>query len=173
MTHQKCSIDIDNCISELNFISTITKNHKPCFKTKTTLSKNGWFVTAKRRWNGEKGEYGVVRINNVLDNCEQYYRTCILGSVGDNYERTNNPILSRLLESLKKSIVGFENLILTYDDQKNVSNDYTLIRNRVNDLLKKLDNYYGNDNIMIKSLIVRNPKSNFFNTDNIVFVRNK
>lgn len=166
-------INIDNCISELDFISSIPKNHKPCYRSKTTVSTKGWFVTAKRRWNGEKGEYGVVYVNKVLDDCETYYRTCILGSVGDNYDRDNNPILSRLLETLRNSVVGFDNLIDTYDDQRSVSNDYQLIKDRVNDLIKKLNNYYGNDNIMVKSLIVRNPKSNFFNTDNIVFVKNK
>ena len=123
MVSQK-NINIDNCINELDFISSIPKNHKPCFKTKTTLSKNGWFVTAKRRWNGEKGEQGVIYVNKILDDCEIYYRTCILGSVGDNYDRDNNPILSMLLETLKNSVVGFENLINTYEDQKGVSKDY-------------------------------------------------
>lgn len=164
-------MNIEDCIKELEFVSSIPKNHKPCFNTKTTISKNSWFVTAKRRWNGEKGEIGVIHISKIIDYCDLYYRAHILGSVGDNYENDINPIFSVLLDSLNKSIKGFDNLLETYSDQENVYNDYKNCRNKVLKLINKLDKFFNNDNIMIKSLMVRNPKSNFFNTDNIVFVK--
>ena len=66
MSEKNISFTIEDCISLLDFVSTIPSGHKPCYKTKTTVSKDAWFVTFKRRWNGEKGEYGIDHINKVL-----------------------------------------------------------------------------------------------------------
>ena len=69
-------LSIERCITELNFISSIKKGHKPLYNNKTTIEKSSWFVTLKRRWNGEKGENGIFHVNNVMSSCDLMYHMC-------------------------------------------------------------------------------------------------
>ena len=134
MSKEEVLLGIEDCISELEFISSVPKGHKPCYKTKTTVSAEGWFVTIRRRWNKEMGEYGIVHVNKVLSSCDLHYRMCIgnLGSSG------NLEGLKELSDALTKSISGFDNLIETYKDQKKVSDDYNICKKTVIDLSKTI-----------------------------------
>lgn len=114
-------IDLDLCLSMLNFIATIPEGHKPCYKSKTTVSKHEWFVTWKRRWKGEKGELGIIYVKKILTNCDRIYKD-LLGESERLF--SNRESLRKLSTSLKNSVEGFNNLITTYRDQPSVSKDY-------------------------------------------------
>ena len=141
---------LEKTISVLNFIGNIPKNHKPCYNSLTTVDKNSWFVTWKRRWNGEKGEKGIKYILKVLDSCDLYYRMCV-----NNWRCCNVELLQQLSQSLKDSVKGFDNLIETYSDQGNVKQDYikcketsiflyTNINNIINIIVSNRDKKSGN-----------------------------
>ena len=174
------NIDLSECISILDFISSIQQNNKPCYKTKTTISKQGWLVTIRRRWAGEKGEEGVLFINNLLCSCDIHYRMCLKNSeIGCD--------IDNLCLSLKNSISGFSNLINTYSDQKSISDDYAKIKNKVISLCDQIRNYLDkkpkkideteknkNENELVPVIISDNStRSNFFTTNNITFMVSK
>jgi len=152
MTEQSISDKIRNYISVLDFISTIPKGHKPCYKTKTTIPKDSWFVTIKRRWNGEKGEYGVEYITEILNDCEY-----ILNEIRDSED------ISELARSLSKSLKGFDKLIETYNDQKGVENSYKECKEIVEKLLININEAENKKN-SIKTV------KSFFNTTNVRFI---
>lgn len=159
MSEQSISDKIKNCISVLDFICTIPKNHKPCYKTKTTIPKDSWFVTIKRRWNGEKGEYGVEYINEILNQCDLYYRFCL-----DN--QSNIEDLTRLSKLLSQSLSGFDNLIETYNDQLIVEKSYKECKEMVKKLINDISEI-ENSKIASKPI-----KINFFTANNVKFISN-
>ena len=147
---------VSECISELEFISTIPKNHKPCYNSKTTISTSGWFVTLKRRWNNEKGEEGVLYVKKLLDSCDDIYHMCYEVESDDIQDLTN---------ALGSSVLGFDNLIDTYSDQPKVKDDYIECKNKVLSIL---------ENIKSKGKLVKveipNTKPSFFGTINSTFI---
>jgi len=146
--------NFENLVKELDFISSIPKNNKPCYITKTFIHKKAWFATARRRWKGEKGEHGIVHVNNILSSCDKYYRMCL--SVNNNNDDHENK-LRELLLKLKNTVIGFENLIETYNDQKSVSDDYKKCKERVESLYTEIGNYFDKKE---KALIANKLKEN-------------
>ena len=172
-------VDISECISLLNFISKIPKNHKPCYNSKTTVSKSGWLVTMRRRWYNEKGENGILYVTKILNRCDNHYRMC--------YDIESKDI-KNLTTALRNSVIGFDNLIETYGDQGSMADDYTKCKERViilcnnnnnnNNNLSDRENENKEDNEneteLIPMVIPDNPiKSNFFSMNNITFMISK
>ncbi len=150
MSGKNISFGIDDCISELDFISSIPSKHKPCYKTKTTITKGGWFVTIRRRWNGEMGEYGIIHVNKVLGSCDLHYRMCLDKLVADkNYQPDKNykESMKKLSAALKKSIIGFNNLIETYNDQEQI--DYKTCKTKAVELSGKIDQYFERQKLIV------------------------
>lgn len=129
-------INHERCIKVMKFISTIKINHKPCFNSLTTIDKNAWFTTFKRRWSGEKGEKGILYFKEILCSCDKLYRMCIF-DVGD------------LLDLYQDSIPGIENLINTYPEQTTVCDGYkeilSIVKDNINTLIKVIDDSYDSD----------------------------
>src|SRR5581483_12357753 len=102
-----------NLLDEWRFISTINKGEKPCYNDKTKINVSEWFVTWRRRYKGEKGEKGVLYMQNLLENTNKYLEL---------YKDGNK----LLLEVLNSSIIGINNLVYTYqmEEQEHVSKDY-------------------------------------------------
>ena len=163
MSEKNISYNIDKCLLILNFILTIPKGHKPCYKTKTTINKNEWFVTIKRRWNGEKGEYGIDYVNKILSSCDMYYRMCLNNDFNNNLEK-----LKILSETLKISVNGFNNLIITYSDQQTVYNYYKHCIDSVTKLYNTIDKKLTVINKLNNRL--NNDKTGFFNNKNITYI---
>ena len=92
----------------------------------------------RRRWGGEKGEYGVVYVGKILDSCDYHYRMCLQYSINGENKLDNIETLKNLKNILTSSIDGIDNLIDTYSDQINVSNDYKTIKNRIEIMIKDL-----------------------------------
>ena len=139
----------EECISNLEFITSIPKGHKPCYNTQTTISKDSWFTTVRRRWGGEKGEYGIIHVNKVLGSCDHHYRMCLkkLGNLtlDDqlNTEYSNVTMtIQQLHTALTNPLEGFSNLILTYKDQKEIFNNYIECKNKVIFLIGLIDEYF-------------------------------
>ena len=153
---------ITECISVLKFISDIKQGEKPCYFSKTVISKNEWFGTIKRRWNGEKGENGIVYVNKILDRCEHYCRMCMNESVYST--------LKQLIESLEFSLVGINNLITTYNDQTDVRRDYMEIRFRIVAIIGFVDKHLNEDSSVPVSPNNndKNGKTNFFSLSNVI-----
>ena len=114
--------------NDLKFISNIPENTKPCFRDKTYIDTNSWFVTVKRRFKGEKGEKGVIYINDLIDSCDHIYRMC-----------KDLKVLKKLRKSLYDSKNGVKNLIFTYNDQDNVRDGYLKCFKDIISLIVKLD----------------------------------
>ena len=165
------SFSIDECIKELEFVASIPPNHKPYYRSKTTIEKGAWFATFNRRWNQEKGEKGVIHIKEILSSCDLHYRTYM---ETDDYET-----LKMLSLGLKKSLIGFDNLIETYSDQLEVANDYKKckelaieIHQDIDDLLmgslNTSENATSEENCLISVAVPE--KSSFFNTEGVKFM---
>lgn len=127
------------------FISTIPKSAKPCFYDKTFVHVTEWFVTFKRRWKGEKGEKGIVYIENLVEITEKFCNSSECFGV-DN--------LNELKKLLDSSIIGLTNLVYTYkiDGQIEVSESYSQLIKKVENLVTKIE----------KRLEENKAKSNFF-----------
>ena len=115
----------NECIKVMKFISSIEIDYKPCFNSFTVINKNSWFTTLKRRWNGEKGEEGILYVNKILCSCDKLYRMCLI----------ERDVLLGLYED---SVVGLDNLIITYSDQESVCDGYRKIKETVVDSIKDL-----------------------------------
>ena len=156
------NIDLSECISVLNFISTIEPNYKPCYKTKSVISKDAWWVTIRRRWNSEKGEEGILYVDKIMCSCDSQYHMCL-----ENTEKN----IDELYSSLKKSISGFSNLVSTYNDQKDVSDSYNNLKDKV---LKLMTDIKPPKPVKKKPILISvstdTLKSKFFTTGNIKFL---
>jgi len=156
------NIDLSECISVLNFISTIEPNYKPCYKTKSVISKDAWWVTIRRRWNSEKGEEGILYVDKIMCSCDSQYHMCL-----ENTEKN----IDELYSSLKKSISGFSNLVSTYNDQKDVSDSYNNLKDKV---LKLMTDIKPQKPVKKKPILISvstdTLKSKFFTTGNIKFL---
>lgn len=119
---------INRLIEDLEFISNIPKNAKPCFASKSLIYTDEWFATIRRRLNGEKGEKGVLYVKTLLNSCDKHYRMCKLDG-------------RKLLSALKVSLKGIQNLIYTYrqDSQLSVSEDYRECYIKVEKLIQQIE----------------------------------
>ena len=84
---------------------------------------------------GEKGEYGIVYVNKILDSCDYHYRMCLQSSLSSDNKNDAIDTLRKLKDALSSSLKGFDNLIITYKDQNEVSKDYDECKNRVNNMI--------------------------------------
>jgi len=112
--------------SEWEFIASIPKDVKPCFRDKTFISVNEWFGTIKRRYKGEKGENGIIYLEDLIEKTKK------------------NNIDKNLRELLQKSILGINNLVYTYkkDGQKEVSENYNKCIDKIDKIIKS-NNFFG------------------------------
>ena len=108
---------------DLIFISKIPGKSKPNFSDRSFTSTDEWFSTIKRRYKAEKGEKGVIHVDNMLDQIEKHWKNI------DQKE------FKRLLSATEK---GFHNLVNTYtsDQQPNVAAGYLSCWKRVKVLLE-------------------------------------
>ena len=158
MSDQNNLCSIRECINILKFIANLPENHKPCYNTLTSIDKNAWMVTFRRRWKREKGERGTEYIHKILDSCHNHYQDCL------NREMIDQHTIDLLLQCLNNSLSGFNNLIETYNDQDNIRVAYVECKVKVNKLIKDIqDNITQNNN---KVLV-----SGFFTTEGIVWFR--
>ena len=184
----------DECIKVMKFISTIEIDYKPCFNSLTTINKNAWFTTLKRRWNGEKGEEGILYVNKILCSCDKLYRMCLI----------ERDVLLGLYED---SVIGLDNLIITYSDQESVCDGYRKIKETVVDAItdiayqdnntsdnnsfisdknettsdswdniEQTEEYQNQKKVLTKYTLVplkniSKPSSSFFNHENIVYLK--
>ena len=111
------------------FISEIPINAKPCFQDKTLTYIDEWFVTFKRRWKGEKGEKGVIYLKNLIAITKKEY---------DNLRKEKKiNELEELKHIINNSIIGIENLIVTYtkDGQPEVAENYRQCKETINQII--------------------------------------
>ena len=108
-------------IEDLVFISKIPAKAKPNFSDKSYTLSDEWFSTLKRRYKSEKGEKGVIYVEELLDKIENYWRTWI----SDDQERVKSLLML--------SQQGFRNLVATYttEDQRSVAEGYCKCWERV------------------------------------------
>ncbi len=145
MSDSSISFKWEECISNLEFIYSIPKGHKPYYNTKSTISINSWFTTVRRRWSGEKGEYGIFHVKKVLGSCDNHYRMCLKQLENCNSDEDIMDItldMQQLHTALTNSLEGFCNLLLTYKDQGDVLDNYTLCKNKVIDLITLIEEYF-------------------------------
>lgn len=141
---------LSQLLEELKFISCIPKNAKPCFVSKTLMFTDEWFVTFRRRLNGEKGERGTIYLRELLNSCDKHYRMCRLDG-------------KLLVEALNKSLSGIQNLIYTYDrdNQIKVSNDYKKCYNKASDLIKEIERNSSNFFSYVPNIITLKTEQKF------------
>lgn len=121
------------------FIANVPKGAKPCFYDKSLIYINEWFPTLRRRWKGEKGEKGVMYVENLLEMSIKVV-SCLDINALKNFK-----------EILRSVTIGLHNLVYTYkvDEQISVSNSYSDLSLKVEKLIDEIDQQIRN-------------KSNFF-----------
>ena len=121
-----------NVKEDWEFIGNIPKGAKPCFYDKSLVHINEWFVTFKRRMKGEKGEKGIIYVENLIINTEKL----------DIKEQI------KLRETLQSATVGLTNLVYTYkmDEQLEVSKSYNTLLTRVENLINLIDKHGRKNN---------------------------
>ena len=119
---------LNKILEDLEFLEIIPKGYKPNFSDKTLTSTNEWFSTFKRRYKSEKGEKGVMYVENLIENIE---------SVCKNLDHSS---LKLLKEKLVTAILGLNNLIYTYkiDEQISVSDGYINCKKRIENIIEKI-----------------------------------
>lgn len=125
--------------NDWKFIGNIPKGAKPCFYDKSLIYINEWFPTLRRRWKGEKGEKGVIYVENLLEMSSKLV-TCLDINGLKNFK-----------EILQSVTIGLQNLVYTYkvDEQESVSKSYRELTIKVEKLIEDIDQNIRN-------------KSNFF-----------
>tara|TARA_R110001599_G_scaffold244648_2_gene444674 strand:+ start:2341 stop:2712 length:372 start_codon:yes stop_codon:yes gene_type:complete len=110
--------------TEWEFIASIPKNTKPCFNDKTLVQTGEWFVTFKRRYKGEKGERGILHVENLIRETE----------------KDPGPVKNLL----PRALIGLQNLVSTYksDGQIEVSQNYQRCIHKVETILKKKKSFF-------------------------------
>lgn len=128
-------------LDEWQFVCDIKKGEKPCFNDKTFIEMNAWFVTWRRRYKGEKGEKGIIYLDNLIENTSAFIKK----------DEITNEFLKKLKDVLQNSILGINNLSYTYkiDNQEQVAKDYSNLIDKIEKII-----------LYINSLI--KPKTNFF-----------
>ena len=121
------------------FIANVPKGAKPCFYDKSLIYINEWFPTLRRRWKGEKGEKGVMYVENLLEMSIKVAECLDINA------------LRNFKEILRLATMGLQNLVYTYkvDEQISVSNSYGDLFLKVEKLIEDIDQHIRN-------------KSNFF-----------
>jgi len=82
----------------------------------------------RRRWKGEVGEKGIVYVNSLIDNTEDYCKN-------------NKENLKEIRIVLIDSLIGIKNLIYTYniDSQPTVANDYGKCSSRIQKIIDEIE----------------------------------
>jgi hypothetical protein len=130
-----------NILEDWDFISKINKGVKPCFYDKSLIGMNDWFVTFRRRYKGEKGEKGVVYVENLIETTNKYYKT-----------ETDYEFLNKIKETLRNSICGLNNLVYTYkiDGQESVSQSYSNCISQIEKIILDIDFIISEGNLKNK-----------------------
>ena len=120
---------LKDILTDLEFLSTISKNVKPNFSDKSFTSTSEWFSTLKRRYKNEKGERGVIYIENLVDNINKIYKTL------------DNLSVKNLKCALIKASIGLNNIIYTYktENQQEVANNYSKSLERMTKIINEID----------------------------------
>lgn len=111
--------DLQNLLSDLDFLGQITQGKKPCMNDMTFVESSSWFGAFKRYKNGESREMVIQKIRDIINrsidaiqtyNDEEFMKLIILG-----------------LSTARK---GIQTLIITYkSDPKMISKINVLLSN--------------------------------------------
>lgn len=117
---------LKDILDNLEFISNVPPNAKPNFSDKSYTFTTEWFSTLKRRYKNEKGEKGLISMENLISEIEE------------NYKSLDH---KRLKDALENSLRGLTNIIHTYklENQKEVYQNYEAYKKRIENIISELD----------------------------------
>lgn len=154
-------MDIDNILLDLEIIKQLNSNNKlgvniiPGSK-KLLVDNTNYFSSVSRWYNGYNREDSITYLENLLDKINKNVELIIEGN--------HITISTTLKEALTDSLSGLNQLKITYTNDSISVAKITLIINKINVLIKKLDNINFNENNVTFSML-ENIESHTLNTN--------
>ena len=121
MTSKSIPFDLDDLLTELEFLSQIIQDKKPCMNDMTLVDSTSWFGAFKRYISGETRDKVINGVKKIVDKAIESIQT-----------HKDNEFLSLIINKLSQARQGIETLALTYkNDPKMIS--------RINVILANID----------------------------------
>ena len=161
-------MDIDNILVELEIIGQIKENDKLAISvipgdTKIFVSTYSWYSRFIRKYNGYNRDTCIKHIETLVDRIEKTSNTIINGSLVD--------MCITIKTSIKKSIIGLNNLKTTYNDDSEIVARLVILINRLEKTLTLLEDFNDTIDIDLTSSInlgIDNGLPNYNSIDNTI-----
>ena len=149
MTSKSIPFDLQELLTELEFLGQITQGNKPCMNNMTLVDSSSWIGAIKRYITGESRD-GIIReIRNIVDKAIESIQT-----------HKDKEFLSLIINKLGQARQGIETLKVTYrSDPKMIS--------RISVILANIDlQLQKNRNFLKGYSFLSNDNMNFNNNNN-------
>ena len=150
-------MDIDNILVELEIIGQLKEHDKLAISvipgdTKIFVSTYSWYSRIVRKYNGYGRDTCIKHIEILVDMVEKTSKTIIEGSLSD--------MCVTIKSSIAKCNTGLKNLKDTYQDDSEIVAKLVILINRMEKILKLLEEFNDSINIDINSSINLNIPDN-------------
>ncbi len=141
-------VALQTLLADLDFLSQIERNTKPCYKNRVLVNANSWFGAIYRMFKGENR-------NNVMLKVEQII-THAVEAIGN---KIYNEHLGLIINSLDKARNGLENLKFTYESDPDM-------KARINVQIENIDIQLNQYRHLIKGYSNLNIKEDYLPENN-------
>ena len=150
-------MDIDNILVELEIIGQLKEHDKLAISvipgdTKIFVSTYSWYSRIVRKYNGYGRDTCIKHIEILVDMVEKTSKTIIEGSLSD--------MCVTIKSSIANCNTGLKNLKDTYQDDSEIVAKLVILINRMEKILKLLEEFNDSINIDINSSINLNIHDN-------------
>ena len=120
---------------EWTFIASIPIGYKPCYRDKTMIKSNDWFVSFRRQLKGETGHIGVLYVEQLINDTIKF--------IGGISVEEKDYYLGKIRDFLFEGDIGLNNLVKTYmlDRQDTVVKGYASLVDKVEKIIIEIDEF--------------------------------
>lgn len=96
-------VGLQSLLAKLNFLSQITRGHKPCMSDMTLVEATSWTGSFHRMWTGESRKTVIAEIEKIISET--------IEAIGIH---SDTEFLQLIVNSLSETRIGIETLKITY-----------------------------------------------------------